>query len=347
MPAERWLSAQARCMGNASIGATPLEWWKMPALSGADPSATWFWHRSDSRLPWRAMFTRASSDPPIIGEYALTYFSTFESVTRTNLAALRDLCRAAPSAAGTGEGVRALMTDGGVADSERTRRVETLLPGLGYRACSSVRAQAWPRRFSLTAVMTPTTFAYGPFSAEVFYDWEGARTLLTRLRDPDNPRSPASIDALLVGEEGFDIRRHASGELTCRAGVYPGTIRQDWMIHDKCQCRGVIANNANFGARDTVQILSCPIEHASTFWAIYKSNGQPVTFRSTALNQEGLTLADYYHWRPEAPLPPEVLTVPAQCRAEPPLFSRPNAFERAGLQRDFAARCSGCHVVGR
>jgi hypothetical protein len=264
LPAQRWLSPQARCVGRTTVSGNQIEGWKMPASAGADPSATWFWYRSGSRLPWRAMFTALSSDPPVIGEYSLSYFPTFEPIARSNLAALRDLCRAqagAPPANRASGGVRALMAAGQISDDERTRRTQALIPGFSRRACAGMRPYEWPRRFSMTAIMTPTTFAYGPFPSEIFYDWDGGKTMLTRMRDPDNPQSPTTVDALLVGDnDGYDIRRSAGGAPSCRQ-PYPGVIRPDWMIHDKCQCRGVIANNAMFGAKDTVQILSCPIEH--------------------------------------------------------------------------------------
>jgi hypothetical protein len=71
-----------------------------------------------------------------------------------------------------------------------------------------------------------------------------------------------------------------------------------------------------------------------------------VTFRSTALNQEGLTLADYHQWRPGATVSPELLRVPEQCTGTAAMFARPNFFERAGLRGEMARRCSGCHLVG-
>jgi hypothetical protein len=348
LPAEQWLSNQARCVGRGPIGTTPLEWWKMPSSGDAEPSATWFWYRSGTRMPWRSMFTALSADPPIIGEYSLSYFPTFEPVTQSNLGSLRELCRAqAPAAGGRNQGgVRSLMTSANdISEAERVRRVDGLIPGFSRRACAGMHPYQWPRRFHLTAIMTPTTFNYGPYPTEAFYDWEGSKTLLTRMRDPGNPQSGESIDALLVADhDGYDIRRPAGVAPSCRQ-PYPGVVRPDWMTNSKCVCRGVLANNAALGSKDTVQVLSCPIEHESTFWAIYRTNGEPLTLRSTAFNPEGLTLADYYRWRPNAAFPPDLLRVPEQC-ASTGLFTRPNILERALARGGFAQRCSGCHLVG-
>jgi hypothetical protein len=350
LPGERWLSSQARCVGRGPIGSTQLEWWKMPSNADAEPSATWFWYRTGSRLPWRAMFTALAPDPPVIGEYSLSYFPTFEAIPRSNLAALRDLCRARAAPASPRSGattVRALMRGASdIAEAERTRRVETLIPGLSKRACVGMRPYDWPRRFNLTAIMTPTAFNHGPYPADVYFDWDAGKTLLTRMHDLANPRSGETVEALLVADhDGYDIRRPANGAPSC-SQPYPGVVRPDWMRHAKCQCRGVVTNNAAFGTKDTLQLLSCPLDHDSTFWAIYRNNGAPFTLRSTALNPGGLTLADYYHWRPGATVAPERLRVPEQCTGAAAMFTRPNFFERAGARGGFAERCSGCHLVG-
>jgi len=71
-----------------------------------------------------------------------------------------------------------------------------------------------------------------------------------------------------------------------------------------------------------------------------------VTFRSTAVNPGGLTLADYHQWRPGAPVPANVLKVPEQCTGTAAMFARPNFFDRANARGQMRQRCSGCHLVG-
>jgi hypothetical protein len=232
------------------------------------------------------------------------------------------------------------------AEAERARRAEALVPGFSRRACTGVRPYEWPHRFSLTAMMTPTMFNYGPFPTEVFYDWERSRSLLTRMRDPKAPQVAGTLDSLLVADhDGYDIRRPPGGAPAC-SQPYPGVVRPDWMTHSKCQCRGMVSNAAAFGSREPLQFLSCPIAHDSTFWAIYRSNGQPLTLRSTALNPGGLTLGDYYAWRPGASFPADLMRVPEFCSGTAALFARPNFFERATARGGFAERCAGCHMVG-
>ena len=185
--------------------------------------------------------------------------------------------------------------------------------------------------------MIPMKFAYGPYPAEVFYDWAGSNAQLTRLHDPAQPSSRSAIDGLLKGGVGYDIRRYDTGRLTCRL-AYPGIIRPDWMAHDKCQCRGMIQNNAAFGAREAIEIRSCPTDPSSTFWAWYSKSGRPIAFQSTAPNTEGLIFADYYLMTQGKEIATSYLDVPHECAA-------PDAQDSIAFARSIGAQCSGCHAA--
>ena len=338
-PSRQWLSADAQCAGKAPIMSTLMEWWTMPS---ADDAAIWYWYKADTRLPWRTTRITPSADPAVIGSYAMTNFTSFEAVPRTNLAVLRDFCRArvvepADSHPSAGS-VRALMEarSGNAGDVEGSARAATLVAGLDRQACSSAEPPRWPSRFEMTAIMIPTNFPNGPYPAEIFYDWSRANAQLTRLHDPGNPSSRATLDGLLKGTAGYHIARDESGAAVCER-AYPGLIRPDWMTHDECQCRAVVKNNPAFDRNDAIQILSCPVKPSGVFWAWYGIAGRPITFRSTAVIPSGLTLADYYHFTSKTAFPTEVLNPPAECEKSAPL--EPN------LAAGFRSDCAGCHVT--
>jgi hypothetical protein len=345
-PTRQWLTAQAQCVGRAPLAATPLEWWSMPSENS---TSSWYWYRSDTRLPWRTMRIVPASNPAIIGEFALTNFTAFERLPHTDLAALRDFCRAQAVQSDIGaatpvNSVRALMKigDDQASEAERDKTISRLIPGLEYQACASTKPFQWPPRFEMTAIMLSTEFGHGPYPAEIYYDWSGAKTQLTRLHNPGNPSDEATLDGLLKAGVGYHIVRGKGDAVQCEQ-AYPGVIRPDWMIHDGCQCRGTIRNNPRFGRNQAVQILSCPVNPSGAFWAWYSSTGRPITFQSTAPNSGGLTLADYDRWTPMTDIPAGTLTVPVECKETASSFRLfPNWTDQAFK---FEV-CSGCHLNG-
>jgi hypothetical protein len=345
VPPARWLGAQAQCVGEAPVMGSPVEWWKAPAPS---QGSTWYWYRTQTRLPLRAMMTTPSRAPALIGDYAMTYFPSFERSSRTDLAHLRVFCRAQsvrrePVEGAPASNTRALMARAGaersneVAEAERETRIKTLVPGLSAQACAGITPHQWPHRFSMTAMMIPMTFEFGPYPAEIFYDWDDAKAQLTRMRDPGASNSAVSADALLKPGIGFDVRRHEDGRQTCQR-YYPGMIRPDWMVHDQCACRAEIKGNRAFGSSQAVQIFSCPSNPSGRFWAWYAASGQPLAFQSTALNPNGLTLADYYGMQPGRKAAPGALDVPPACTA-------PDVPVLAEIDLANADNCSGCHFA--
>jgi hypothetical protein len=339
-PSTQWLSAEAKCVGKARVMSNLMEWWTMPSESSA---ATWYWYKADTRMPWRTTRVTSSTDPAVIGGYAMTNFTTFEQLPRTNLAALRDFCRSRIAAAATDvsisiKSVRELMgaQSSKDSDAEGPTRATSLVSGLDRAACLSVKPPRWPVRFEMTALMISTNFQQGPYPAEVFYDWQGANAQLTRLHDPENPSSRAALDGLLKGGAGYHIARDETGAAVCER-AYPGIIRPDWMTNDNCKCRGVVKNNPAFDRNDAIQIFSCPVKPAGVFWAWYSATGRPITFRSTAVIPSGLTLADYYRWTSKADFPAEVFDRPAEC-------SNSSIFGSSSTA-DFTSACSGCHVT--
>jgi len=338
-PPRQWLSEGARCAGKAPILSTPLEWWTMPEKNS---SATWYWYRTGTRLPWRVSRTTPSGDPAVIGGYAMANFTTFERLPHSELRALRDFCRAqtgrsAPHAVKRITNVRALMArHGNDSGAENSKVIARLIPELDRQACTRTRPVRWPRRFASSAAMITAGFGAGPFPTEIFYDWQGAKAQLARLHIPDNPSSKATLDVILNSRAGYHILRDESGAATCRQS-YPAVIRPDWMKNDHCQCRGIIKRSARFDRNTAISIFSCPVR-SGAFWAWYGADGRPIMFRSTAVRSSGLALADYYHWAPGADIADGALDLPRECKQGVSSSPARRAF------RDFGPGCGGCHL---
>ena len=338
-PSRQWLSEKAQCVGKAPLISGLMEWWKMPSENDA---ATWHWYKANTRMPWRTSRITPSNNPAVIGGYAMVNFTTFEQLPRTNLAALRDFCRSqtvapASDASTSVKSARALLEaqPETARDAEGPARAASLISGLDRGACLRVKPPRWPARFEMTAMMISTNFQNGPYLAEVFYDWQGAHAMLTRLHNPQTPSSKATLDGLLTGDVGYHVTRDESGAAACER-AYPGLIRPDWMTSDRCQCRGVIKNNPALDRKETIEIYSCPVKPSGVFWSWYNTVGRPITFRSTAVIPAGLTLADYYRWTSKSGFPTEILDLPSTCNKNP-LFGSSSA-------ADFTS-CAGCHKV--
>src|SRR5262249_22532098 len=154
-------SAQAQCAGQAPVMATSLEWWSMPSK---DPTAIWYWYKTDTRLPWRTMRIAPTGDPAIIGGYALVNFTAFERVPQTNLSELRDFCAARavqpkvgrPSALAKSARALKIAASDRASEAERKTAISRLIPGLEYQACANATHSHWPPRFEMTAIMLST-----------------------------------------------------------------------------------------------------------------------------------------------------------------------------------------------
>jgi hypothetical protein len=343
MPMRPWLSTTAQCAGQAPLQATATEWWRTQAANSA---ANWVWINTATGLPWRVVMSNPSADPPIIGDYAMTYFPIFEPVSQTSLSKLRDFCRvqsrhAASRSPLDSRSDHALTTSQERAgEAERKQRIRTLIPGLSQDACASTAPAHWPDRMQMTAIVTPTPFGAGPFPAEIFYDWDRLNAMLTRVHDAIDPAIAA--DALLKGPTGYDIKPINPAAPTCQPD-YPGVVKPDWLSGQTCTCRGVIANNPQLSPGDTVAIRSCTADASHAFWAWYKTSGAPVVFLSTLQTPRGINLADYYGWSPGADSASDLLQVPAACTSADRGDHLPPP-DRARLTTLFATRCAACHV---
>jgi hypothetical protein len=195
----------------------------------------------------------------------------------------------------------------------------------------------------MTMVVTPTAFKDDPLPSVTFYDWTGPQAQAaimyqTRVKPP-----VTRLVTVLQKGVGYDVKRNAFGDMQCRP-IYPGIVRPDWMKAARCQCRGVIENNAALSPNEVTQILSCPISWQAprVMWAWYTTKGHPVVFVEAASTGPGLTLADYYQWMPGQKLPAESFGLPKACIG-PDNKVRPSA--GSGATSFSNPSCSDCHTT--
>jgi hypothetical protein len=342
-PTTGWLAEKPVCDGEAPVGNKLVQWWKTPDANGR---AQWQWYTADGRLPWRTMFSSRVSEPAVIGDYGITYFPTFEPLTETPLARLRDFCAAhaqKPSpkqlAATTARDLMSISPD----IRDRAARIQSLIPGLSLNACKSVTAPRWPNQYVMTAILSPIPVKYTPLPTMLYYDWEHAGTLYAYLYKSRTLPPELEMVSVLTKGVGYGLERLPNGIFAC-AAKSPGVVRPDWMIAAGCECKGVIDRNPQFGAGEVSQIRACPVkgEGFHVNWSWYTNEGRPILFAEPDAIGMGLNVADYYRWLPGEPMPPESFALPQQCtRAEE--VGLPAVGN--GLPAATTANCSDCHTT--
>jgi hypothetical protein len=289
----------------------------------------------------------------VIGDYALSYFPTFEPVAETNLSRLRDLCTArreketSASAASAGS-ARALMAIANkAAEAERPARLQALLPGLSRHACSRMTSPRWPEQFIMTAIITPVRFdEVGPFPTVLFYDWTGAEAQVARLFLPRARPPVLALLPVLQKGIGYHVQQTPSGSIACTPR-YPGMVRPDWMTANKCECRGVLDGAPALGVDEPVQILSCAIpgREGRVMWNWYTAKGRPMLFAEAGAQSDGLMLADYFHWLPGQKAPASEFSLPPQCLGPDNKVLAPPGGHVDRFTREAGASCSNCHTI--
>jgi hypothetical protein len=349
-PSRQWLSKNSVCVGEAPLLQTPTQWWKSPA---ADERTDWYWFKTGTRLPWRTLFPAPSTGPAVIGDYALSYFPTFEPVSETNLARLRDFCatrreKEASSAAGSAKSARDLMAIRNAgAEAERVGRIRSLIPGFSQQACARMPPVQWPEQFVMTAIISPIRFnEVGPFPGILFYDWTGAEAQVARLFLPRERPPVLALLPLLQKGIGYHVQQTRSGEIAC-SPRYPGMVRPNWMTANKCQCRGVLDGKSALGPSETTQILSCPIpgQGGRVMWNWYTAQGRPLLFAEAGAKGDGLMLADYGAWLPGQKIPAAEFSLPPQCIGPDNKVLAPPGGHADRFTREAGASCANCHTI--
>jgi hypothetical protein len=356
VPSRTWQDPQfgAACVGNHKIAPTidsgpNVDWWKQksPASEpGAEgEAADWFWMDANG-YPTRTMFwAKHEGLPAVLGDYAFTNFYKFAPDAGVDLSGLAADCeQAAPP----------VMPDKEIAAlSDKTQggdRAGALVPGLSYKACSTLGAKppTWPK--SLYMASFSTAAKYGtpkPLVTSVYYRPDATK-LRTRLHV-----GPEFDDALLVGDSSYELALNGAQpyqQKECLRGPHtsmPGPPKPDWGVAGHCQCMSVISDNPVLSPGRTTEIIGCPMplnkdeaNHQAgntMFWMWYEMSEpmRPIVFMQTKPDVTigtGLSLADYTHWRPqEAPDAVFTLPTPASCPApDKTKTTAPSA-------------CMGCH----
>lgn len=335
LPSNRWLSNDAVCVGETPLGKIPMQWWKTAASDGRNK---WHLYKTDNRLPYRMILPAPSEDPPVVGEFAISYFPIFAPLDATNLASLRSLCRSStrkPTAAQTAaKTARELMEQHMQADN--AGRINELIPGLSRRACSAVRPPRWPNQFFTTATVSPINFRWSPYPSVVYYDWEGPATQVAVMHQTNASPPVPELISVLQKDRGYSLERLPNGRAVCMASN-PGLVRPDWMTAAGCECKGVIDHNPDFDPNEVSQILACPVKEKPNRvnWAWYTTQGRPILFMEPAAFGNGVNIVDYHLWLPGQKMPPIDFQLPAEC-AHPVGTDVPASVMNS---------CSDCHTT--
>ncbi len=333
-PPAKWLAPQAVCIGEAPVAKTDVSWWATP---GAGEQATWYWYRKETGLPWRSVFLSPSPNPPVIGDYAMSYFPTFEPLQQTKLAQLSQFCaasaRKADATVAQARTARDLMRiENKAAEAERATRIKALIPGFSHDACAGFKPVPWPDQFSMTAILTPQRFGQAPFSAIIYYDWPRSEAQVAGMYQGAPPQLTGVV--MMKKGVGFWLGRQPDKGLACTAD-FPGMVRPTWKSAAFCECRGVLDHNPAIDPSGVIQILACPIKWQvnHVMWSWYRPDGAPLVFMEAAASAGGVMLADYERWLPGEVPPATFFDVPKQCVAGP----------SGGRLSD--ASCSDCHTT--
>lgn len=346
-PSDSWLSPASVCDGEAPVGTKQTQWWK---TAGPDGRAIWQWYRTDNRLPWRIMFPVRNAEPAVIGDYAATYFTSFAPVTETNLGRLRDLCvakaqkpDAASAAATTAPELMAAGKDIGAA--ERATRIASLIPGVSRAACSRMSTPTnWPNQFVMTAILTPIQFKFTPLPSMIYYNWNGAGTMVGLMNSPHTEPPALELESVQTKGVGYGIERAPNGAFACRAAT-PGVVRPNWMASAGCTCSAVIDRNPELGPNEVSVIRACPVkgEGLHVNWSWYTTDGRPILFTEPEAMGLGLNIADYHRWMPGVKMSRDAFELPAICTPAAEKLGAPPVGN--GLPPEMTVNCSDCHTT--
>lgn len=333
VPAPDFLTGKVDSQGVQSILEVSCEWWygKTPCTNGwQDPShkqpvevLNWFWFREDNQLPWRMFFVTEDNqyNIPVIGDYAMANFPTFEVLTETNLPQIIQTCtQSNPSIlsetrfAGW-DHIDRLMRANPVSPSDMTQEqvqacIQELIPGL-YFPTEPVDPPVWNNRQFLTSISTQTIHL-PPLPTQVYYDWEKEH-MLTRFFLPDNA---GTDDAILTPGQTVMVQRTPDGHHKCLKKLPVGLPYPDWVQRDGGVCKGILVNNPQLSPNRVTHIFGMHSVPPRVFWIWYTPTNQPILFVEVPqLCDVMLILTDYdYYWpNPGVSFDPSLFEIPQDC----------------------------------
>jgi hypothetical protein len=304
------LAEGARCVGEAPVAETPVQWWKTPAPPG--PLTDWVWFKSADRSPFRLLFQRASDRLSILSAHALSYQLALVPLSETGLAAIATTCAQATRPA-TGLSLGDVLTSMQRSQSTARAEIKRLLPEL-EASCEAAARPRWPDTLAMSLFLTPLDVHFDPVPTEVRYHWR-LRSQRTRMFWPAGS-GIAYEDALMVAAQGYSITHKRNGDVQCIPAL-PGTPRPHWMQDAPCTCEARIGGTTPLTPYGPVEILRCPATPPRLFWTWQTLAGRPMTFLVTPASADEPTaliaLADYYAWDPGFISDASAFIKPAQC----------------------------------
>jgi DNA-binding beta-propeller fold protein YncE len=337
VPRRQWLPAdpsQVKCIGFCPAQGVDSSWWrgqysfKPQDAPPADTIETvdWFWFRADSQFPWRIMYHTWSSPfaLPVLGDYCMIYFASFQPVSATNLAQVSSL-PATPQdsplpSTGTMPGASSYLQartatvqndHNSQASQVVIQRAKEVLPGIDttpvpnphIRGLATPTVDPWPEQLYILAMMTPVSLD-SPMPTEVLYDWS-QKSQRTRMYFVQGPWTDWIYDAVL---DAYSTQLYYWGpdpDCCCYnvgppGGLMMGPINPGWLSvgHAKAVLKARSVLNPS---QDDVYIFQCAMQPPRILWTWYSTSGVPsVFFESASPVSEGtsLALADYYGWFP-------------------------------------------------
>ena len=323
VPTRDWLG-EASCVGEAPILTRNQEWWK----TSDPPGANWIWYNTTDRIPFRTMYYAApTGSAPIYEFFTFSYYPVFESVPKTNLADIVQLCNQSDATMDVPEldfdDFRALLKSHHYPEQnpDTIELAQQWIPGLSECSSTGSLPPEWPNQVEGTVFMTAVNYKVNPFPTRVYYDWTQIAQN-TSLYDSASPGASSNV-ALLTGDTGYIFERQSDGRVSNCQQVLPGPQIPNWQRIDGCECRAELAPYSVLNPTGTTtKILWCPTDLSAdqVFWTWYSDKGTPVVFmqsNSSPTAGTGLNLADYYTWSPGSIAPAGTFSLPSECDGQP------------------------------
>jgi len=347
VPPTDWLSGRAmNCQGQGGLVGVACDWWvgytpNANGLSPTDPQppggaevlvCNWVWTRSDTGLPFRLFFNNADNPYrlPVLGSYAMTWFTEFAPVAETALPSLVQMARrdATPWPDGVampapGQGMDDLAealcaaVPGWMAqapDNGASRLVAGLKP-----APPGAPLPVWSQRLCITGFTLPTAksamFDAAALPIRVFYAAEPSRMLTRAALQADKFEGVRVMDMILHPGMTHLVEREPDGRHKCLGTKPVGPPYPDWAARDGGQPRAVIVDNPVLGPGRTIVVSALPSTQGRWFWVWYTPDHDGILFAEVPQKGNvGLVVTDYDVFDHDPPpFPDDAFDVPPDC----------------------------------
>ncbi|NBC95931.1 MAG: hypothetical protein GVY27_06215 [Deinococcus-Thermus bacterium] len=362
VPGPDWLTRRhLTCQGRGTLSGVECDWWlgytpNANGLMDGDGSGksggsdievcNWIWVRADTGLPFRLFFNNADNPYklPVIGGYAMTYFTEFDAVEKTDLPALVEWCRR-EAADISGAGVAEPAPARGLEEIHDAMRAAVpnhmegapedgaarLVKGLRRAPPDAPRPQ-WSPRLCITGRTFPTArpkgFDAGALPMRVFYDAPDGR-MLTRASIEVDRFDGATVEDMIL-HDGIThlVLRHPDGSHVCAGVKHVGPPYMNWGARDMGLPKAVIEDNPVLCPGRKLHVTALGSSADRWFWVWYTPDNDGVLFMEVPQKGNvGLVITDYETFDHDPPpFPEDAFDVPQDCLDK----ARREAAEEAG-----------------